>query len=137
MLRFLLDTDASIELLRKRRLLPLQRFQEHAAELALSTVTAYELWFGAERSSDPVQNRHAVDEFLSLLALVDFDLEAASHAAEIRAELARAGTPIGAYDVQIAAIARARGLTVVTGNTRKFARVEGIRCVDWLRESDR
>lgn len=135
MLRFLLDTDVSIELLRKRRELPLRRFQQHAAELALSTVTAYELWSGAERSSDPVRNRHAVDEFLSLLSLVDFDLEAASHAAEIRAELARAGTPIGAYDVQIAAIARARGLAVITGNVREFERVPGVRCVDWLREA--
>ncbi len=133
MLRFLLDTDTAIELLRRRQRVPLQRFREHANELAISSVSAYELWYGAERSSDPVRNRHAVNEFLSLLSLIDFDLDAASHAAEIRADLAKAGTPIGPYDVQIAAIARSRGLTVVTGNTREFERIPGLLHSDWLR----
>ena len=132
MLRFLLDTDTAIELLRKRQGVPLQRFREHASELSISSVSAYELWFGAERSSDPVRNRHAVNEFLSLLSVIDFDLDAASHAAEIRAELAKAGTPIGPYDVQIAAIARSRGLTVITGNTREFERIPGLLYVNWL-----
>ena len=116
-----------------RQRVPLQRFREHANELAISSVSAYELWYGAERSSDPVRNRHAVNEFLSLLSLIDFDLDAASHAAEIRADLAKAGTPIGPYDVQIAAIARSRGLTVVTGNTREFERIPGLLHSDWLR----
>lgn len=132
MLRFLIDTDTAIELLRGRGSAPIERFQAHASELALSSVSAYELWYGAERSRDPDTNRHAVNEFLSLFALVDFDVDAASHAAEIRAELAATGTPIGAYDLQIAAIARSRGMTVVTHNMREFARVAGLRCVDWL-----
>lgn len=132
MLRFLLDTDTAIELLRERQRVPLQRFREHANELSISSVSAYELWFGAERSSDPVRNRQAVNEFLSLLSVIDFDLDAASHAAEIRAELAKAGTPIGPYDVQIAAIARSRGLTVITGNTREFERIPGLLLSNWL-----
>lgn len=133
MLRFLLDTGTAIELLRRRTPDLVARCEQHADEIAFSSISAFELWFGAERSSDPVRNRHAVDEFLSLVSLIDFDTEAASHAAEIRAELARAGTPIGAYDLQIAAIARARGLTVVTGNQREFSRVPGLRAADWMR----
>ncbi|MFV0434670.1 MAG: type II toxin-antitoxin system VapC family toxin [Leucobacter sp.] len=132
MLRFLLDTDTAIELQHRRDPELSARFAEHASELALSATSAFELWHGAERSSNPTQNRHATDEFLSLFALVNFDLDAASHAAEMRAELTASGTPIGAYDLQIAAIARARGMTVITGNTREFARVPGLRTVDWL-----
>lgn len=136
MLRFLLDTDTAIELMRHRAPQLVARCEQHADELAFTSVSASELWFGAERSSDPTRNRHAVNEFLSLISLVDFDLESASHAAEIRAELARAGTPIGAYDLQIAAVARTRGLTVVTGNQREFRRVPGLRTVDWIRSDD-
>lgn len=133
MIRFLIDTDTAIEVQRRRSRTVSAAFAQHAGELAVSTVTAFELWFGAERSSDPAQNRSATNEFLSLFSIVEFDLEAASHAAEIRAELAGAGTPIGPYDLQIAAIARARGLIVVSGNTREFGRVPGLRTVDWLR----
>lgn len=60
-------------------------------------------------------------------------IEAASQAAEIRAELSRIGTMIGPYDIQIAAIARARGLTVVTGNSHEFTRVPGLRTANWVR----
>ena len=132
-LRFLLDTDTAIGLLRNRETLPRTRFIEYAGAIAISSISVFELWYGAERSSDPTRNRHAVEELLSLLTTLDFDLDAASQAAEIRAALAAAGTPIGSYDLQIAAIARCRGLTVVTGNTREFERVPGLRCVDWLR----
>lgn len=132
MLRFLIGTDTAIELLRRRSPDVAATFTEHADEVAISSISAFELWFGAERSSDPTRNRHAVNEPLSLFALLEFDLEAASHAAEIRAELSRMGTMIGPYDVQIAAIARTSGLTVVTGNTREFSRVPGLRTANWL-----
>ena len=64
--------------------------------------------------------------------VLPFDDEAADHAAQIRAVLANVGRTIGAYDVLIAGHARSRGLTVVTGNPGEFARVEGLRCEDWL-----
>lgn len=131
--RYLLDTDTAIEAIRHRESRLMARLGQHADELAISTISAFELWFGADRSSDPSRNRRVVDEFLALLRVIDFDLDAASHAAEIRAELAATGTPIGAYDLQIAAIARCRGLTVVTGNPREFGRVSGLRTVDWIR----
>ena len=131
MLRFLIDTDAAIELLRGRDPEVVAAFADRAGECALCSVSVFELWYGAERSSDPVRNRRAVSEFMSLFALLDFDIEAASHAAEIRAVLERQGTPIGPYDTQIAAVARSRGLAVVTRNRREFQRVPGMHLADW------
>lgn len=132
-IRYLLDSDTAIALQRKKPTATVAQCRDHSGELGLSTVSAFELWFGADNSSNPAQNRQAVNEFLSLFAIIDFDLDAASHAAEIRAALSEAGTPIGPLDLQIAAIARARGLTVVTGNTREFERVPGLRLENWLR----
>ena len=63
--------------------------------------------------------------------MFDFDLSAASHFGEIRAERERIGQPIGPYDLQIAAIARANQLTVVTHNVTEFSRVPDLMCEDW------
>ena len=63
--------------------------------------------------------------------MLSFDEEDARISGEIRAQLAKKGTPIGPYDVLIAGQALARGLTLVTANTREFSRVEGLRLVDW------
>jgi len=133
MLRYLLDTDTAIAAIRRRSGVDFARFSEHAGTLAISSISVFELQFGAERSADPGRNRHALEEFFSLLRVLDFDADAGAHAAEIRAQLASTGTPIGPYDTLIAGAARSRGLIVVTGNTRGFGRVDGLRVVDWMR----
>lgn len=127
----LLDTDVAIEILRGRDAAVRSRLQEADRGLAVSAVTVMELAYGASRSSDPGRNSKAVDAFLGLVGVEDFDTEAASHAGEIRAELAADGEPIGAYDVLIAGHARSRGLVVVTRNVREFARVPGLRVEVW------
>lgn len=63
--------------------------------------------------------------------ILDFDIQAAAHTGQIRAELAQAGTPVGPYDQMIAGHARSRGLIIVTDNRRKFERVPGLRVEDW------
>jgi tRNA(fMet)-specific endonuclease VapC len=70
-------------------------------------------------------------EFLGRFASLPFGDEAAIVCGQIRARLASAGTPIGAYDLQIAAIALANNLTLVTPNTREFGRIEGLQVKDW------
>lgn len=65
------------------------------------------------------------------MAVLAFDEDAATHAAEIRMSLQRQGRQIGAYDLLIAGHARSRGLVVVTGNLAEFSRVEGLRSEDW------
>lgn len=133
MLRFLIDTDVAIALLRRSSSLDISQLAAHDGTLAISTVSLFELEFGSERSTDPTASRKAVEGMLGILKVIDFDKVAAAHSGEIRATLARAGTPIGKYDLQIAGLARSRGLTVVTGNTREFERVPGLLVENWMR----
>lgn len=129
--RFLLDTSTAIEVLRGRRPEMRGYFNSHATELVTSTVVATELFYGANRSEDPERLRRQVEWFLDLASPLAFDEAAATQAADVRAELAAVGSPIGAYDTLIAGHARSRGLVVVTQNLKDFERVPGLRCTDW------
>jgi tRNA(fMet)-specific endonuclease VapC len=100
--------------------------------MCISTIVLTELLHGAARSARPDHNRHEVDRFAARLEILPFDVGAASHAADIRANLERRGQMIGGYDLLTAGHARSRGLIVVTGNLDEFNRVEGLRCEDWL-----
>jgi len=128
--RYLLDTDIAIELLRKRDASLRDRWRA-AGPTAASTVSLFELRFGAARSSDTAGNDLAVDELAAAVDFLDLDADAAAHAGDIRADLARRGTPIGAYDVMIAGHARSLGLIVATRNEREFRRVDGLRVERW------
>lgn len=135
MLRYLLDTNFCIRVLRDKPASARRRFNEASGELAISTVVLTELLHGAAKSARPVENRRAVEDFAARLDVLPFDETAADHAADIRATLERRGQMIGGYDVLIAGQARSRGLTVVTGHLGEFRRVEGLRCEDWLAEA--
>lgn len=132
MLRYMLDTDFCIRVLRDRPQGVRERFNADAASLCISTVTLAELFYGAEKSARPTDMRAEVERFAARLAVLPFDDAAAAHFGEIRATLQRAGQMIGAYDLMIAGHARSRGLVVVTGNLREFNRVVGLRAEDWL-----
>lgn len=131
MLKYLLDTNLCIRVLRDKPQGLRERFNAEASGLSISSVVLYELLYGAAKSARPVENRHQVEAFAARLEVLDFDGDAAAHAGEIRADLEREGRPIGGYDVLIAGHARSRGLIVVTGNLAEFQRVEGLRCEDW------
>ena len=132
MLRYLLDTNLCIRLLRDRPPGLRARFNAEADALCTSTVVLAELLYGAERSSTPIESRQAVERFVAKLDVLSFDANAAAHAAEIRAQLERRGMMIGGYDLLIADHARSLGLVVVTGNLGECGRVEGLRCENWL-----
>jgi tRNA(fMet)-specific endonuclease VapC len=132
MLRFMLDTNVCIRVLRDRPASARERFNAEADGLCISAVTLAELLHGAARSSQPIKTRQQVEQMASRLEVLAFDAEAAAHFGEIRAALEREGRVIGAYDLMIAGHARSRALTVVTGNLREFSRVQGLRCEDWL-----
>src|SRR5947209_10610951 len=134
MLRYMLDTNLCIRVLRDRPVSVRRRFNENAEALSISTIVLTELLHGAARSGRPAENRRAVEDFAARLDVLPFDDAAADHAADIRADLEKKGLPIGAYVILIAGHARSRGLAVVTGNLREFQRVEGLRCEDWLDE---
>jgi tRNA(fMet)-specific endonuclease VapC len=100
--------------------------------LAVSTVVLFELYFGAAKSARRERNARRVRDFASsAIQVLEFDEEDAEEAGDIRAVLKRAGTPIGPYDLLIAAQARRRRATLATGNIREFARVPGLRIEDW------
>jgi len=134
-LRYMLDTNLCIRVLRDRPAGVRERFNAEAAALCISTVTLAELFYGAERSAKPVENRQQVEAFAARLVVLAFDSEAAAHFGDIRADLARRGEVIGPYDLMIAGHARSRGLIVVTGNLGEFNRVSGLRAEDWLAAS--
>ena len=132
MLRYMLDTNLCIRVLRDRPQGLRERFNAEAASLCISTVTLAELLYGAEKSSRPIEARQRVEGFAARLDVLSFDSEAAAHYANVRADLERRGQVIGPYDMMIAGHARSRGLIVVTGNLAEFARVAALRAEDWL-----
>ncbi|MNH32282.1 tRNA(fMet)-specific endonuclease VapC [compost metagenome] len=91
-----------------------------------------ELIYGAEKSANPQRNLSVVEGFAARLEVLDYDDHAAEHSGQLRAELAKAGTPIGPYDQLIAGHARALGLILVTNNLGEFQRVPGLRVEDWM-----
>ena len=132
MLRYLLDTNLCIRVIRDRPAGLRPRFNAEASGLCISDVVLYELLYGAEKSARPAESRQTVERFTARLDVLPYDSNAAAHTADIRASLERRGLPIGAYDLMIAGHARSRGLVVVTGNLREFDRVEGLRSENWL-----
>jgi tRNA(fMet)-specific endonuclease VapC len=131
-LRFMLDTNLCIRVLRERPAGLRERFNAEAATLCISTVTMAELLYGAEKSAKPIENRNQVEAFAARLDVLPFDTAAAAHFGDIRANLERKGLVIGPYDLMIAGHARSLGLVVITGNLGEFRRVEGLRSEDWL-----
>lgn len=129
-MRYLLDANAAIEMLRNPDSITAQRARrERVSDIAMSAIAAHELYFGAFRSHRPTHHLSLVDALPFLV--LDFDKEDSRAAGEIRALLGTRGMPIGPYDVLIAGQARAHDLILVTHNTKEFARVPGLRIEDW------
>lgn len=131
-MQFMLDTNICIYVIRHRPPEVLAALRRHeAAGLGLSSITAAELFFGVAKSGS-LRNRSALNQFLAPLEIADFDRAAAAAYGPLRAVLEAAGTPIGPLDTQIAAHALALGVTLVSHNTREFARVPGLRLANWV-----
>lgn len=131
MLKYLLDTNIVIYVMKNRPATARERFMLHQGRMGISTVTWMELVFGAERSQHVERNLRDVEHFAARLEVLSYDSEAAAHTGQIRAELARIGQPIDPYDQMIAGHARSRGLILVSNNTREFSRISGLRLEDW------
>ena len=129
-LRFVLDTNICIFAIKNKPGAVRQALNRRPGQLCVSAITAMELRYGAEKSATPARNHAVIDGFLKRLEVLNYD-RAAARAGRLRAELARAGTPIGPYDAMIAGHARSRGFVLVTNNTREFSRVSGLRLDDW------
>lgn len=129
---YLLDTNVCVRYLRGANPSVVQRLQNTPVQdVRLCSVVYAELLLGVLRSAKPVQNQAKVDAFVGPYVSLEFDGAAARIHARIRHQLETAGAPIGPYDLQIAAIALANGLTLVTHNTGEFRRVSGLLLEDW------
>ena len=135
MLKYMLDTNICIYTIKNKPEQVRVAFNQHHDQLCISTITLMELIYGAEKSAAPDRNLEVVEGFAARLEVLDYGAEAAAHSGQIRAELARNGTPIGPYDQMIAGHARSRGLILVTNNVREFDRVPGIRLQDWVNQA--
>jgi len=130
--RYLLDTNVCVRYLNGRSAAIRQRLRTMVlADITVCSVVKAELFYGAYRSNDLQVTLARQQEFLNLFVSLPFDDEAALVYGEIRAQLAALGTPIGPNDFQIAAIALANKLILVTHNTREFSRVSGLQLEDW------
>ncbi len=129
---YLLDTNVCVVYLNQPQsqvVKQLHCFQPQ--DIAVCAPVKAELFFGAMKSKQPDKTLEKQQCFLAAFNSLPFNDDAALFFGKIRADLQRQGQPIGPYDLQIAAIAIANDLTLVTHNTREFNRVNGLKLVDW------
>ena len=133
MTEYLLDTKICIYLIKQCPPEVFKRFQQiQLQQLHIPTITVFELYYGIQKNNSHKRNLSALENFIAPLTVVDFNLEAAKKAALIRDSLQKKGTPIGPYDIQIAAIALALDMVLLTNNTREFERIKGLKLENWV-----
>jgi tRNA(fMet)-specific endonuclease VapC len=132
MLKYLLDTNILIYTIKNKPAQVKQFFEQHYGQICISSVSLAELIYRAEKSSAVERNLRDIEGLVARIEVLPFDEDAATHAGQIRAELAKQGQLIGPYDQMIAGHVRATGLILVTNNVREFERVSGIRVENWV-----
>jgi len=129
----MLDTNICIYIINARPPSVIERFSSFVVgEVGISVITLAELEYGAAKSVQPRRNREALKQFVLPLEVAAFDAAATTAYGSTRMAIERRGTPIGAMDLLIAAHAVSLGVTLVTNNTREFARVPGLRVENWV-----
>ena len=131
MLRYLLDTNIVIHVIKNKPRSALELFNEQAGHMAISAITLAELLDGAEKSNAPARSLAVVEDFCTRLEVLPYGAKAAQHYGSIRIALERLGQPIGVNDLHIAAHARSEGLTLVSNNLREFERVPALQLANW------
>lgn len=133
-MRYMLDTDTCIYLIRERAPQVLDRLRALSfGDVGVSAITVAELQLGVYKSQRPAKNRQALGQFLAPLIVADFDYAAAEQYGQVRAALEQQGTPIGSLDTLIAAHALSLDVSLVTNNVREFSRVPRLRVVNWIK----
>jgi tRNA(fMet)-specific endonuclease VapC len=131
-MKFLLDTNICIYLIKQQPAKVLKHFKAHTVgDIGISSITLAELRYGVSKSQHIEKNRQALDEFILPLEVADFDEKAAGEYGIVRADLEKAGKPIGSMDMLIGAHALAIGATLVTNNTREFKQIKTLKIADW------
>jgi len=128
---FLLDTNTLIYFFKGQGRVADHLFGVTPGEVAISSISLYEIEVGIAKSAQPAKRRRQFDTFLASVSVFPFDRTAARAAAALRVDLERRGLPIGPLDNLIAGIALAHRATLVTRNTREFSRLPGLALMDW------
>jgi tRNA(fMet)-specific endonuclease VapC len=132
-MKFLLDTNICIYIIKKRPADVINRFKNiDPGDIAISSITLAELQFGVMKSSDPVRNQEALNKFITPLEIVDFDYFDTLEYGKTRAYLESKGTPIGPLDTLIASQALSKGLILVSNNLKEFSRIPDLVMENWL-----
>lgn len=132
MLRYMLDTNIVIYVMKRKPIEVLGKFNANSAKMAMSVITLSELFHGAENSSRVSENLTAIEDFASRIEVLQYTPKASQHYGSIRAALEKRGQIIGVNDLHIAAHARSEGLTVVTNNANEFTRVPALMVENWV-----
>ena len=131
-MKYMLDTNICIYLIKHHPAKVIRHFRSHAVgDIGISSITLAELRYGVSKSQHVEKNQQALDEFVLSLEIADFDEKAAGEYGAIRAELERAGKPVGSMDMLIGAHAHALGATLVTHNTKEFKQIKNLKIADW------
>lgn len=132
MLKYLLDTNIVIYVLKRRPKELLEIFNTNASRMAISSITLSELIYGAEKSPNVDKNLEAIEEFVSHLDVLPYEAKASQHYGQIKAALEKKGEIMGENDIHIAAHAISQGLILVTNNLREFKRVPNLALENWV-----
>jgi tRNA(fMet)-specific endonuclease VapC len=132
MLKYLLDTNIVIYVLKRRPKEVLEIFNTNASRMAISSITLSELIYGAEKSANVDKNLEAIEEFISHLEVLPYEAKASQHYGQIKAALEKRGEIIGENDIHIAAHTISQGLILVTNNLREFKRVPNLALENWV-----
>jgi len=132
MLKYMLDTNIVIYVMKRRPPEAREVFNQNASRMAISAITLSELVHGAEKSANVVMNLAAIEDFTSRLEVLSYGAKASYHYGSIRAALEIVGRPIGVNDLHIAAHARSEGLILVTNNVAEFTRVPALQTENWV-----
>ena len=131
--RYMLDTDTCSYIMKRSNQTVVPRLRAvPVTDVCMSVITKSELLYGVEVSPRRAQDATALHAFLPHVAVLDFPDDAATHYAQIRADLKKRGQMIGGNDLIIAAHARSLGATAITGNMREFKRVPLLAAENWL-----
>jgi tRNA(fMet)-specific endonuclease VapC len=133
MLKYMLDTNICIYVIKRKPLEVLNQFNEHSGQLSISSITLAELIHGAEKSEFVEQNLRTVEDFCSRLEILGYGDKAAAHYGSIRSDLEKKGQVIGVNDLHIAGHARSEGLVLVSNNLKEFNRVDALRTDNWIK----
>lgn len=128
---YLLDTNICIAIL-KNNSNAVRAFSPHSQHSFLSTIVTAELYKGVYWSQRTDENRQAIDRFINLLPLLEYDRAAALEFGKIQGELKRIGRPTGEFDALVASVARSRQLTLVTDNIKHFQNISGLTLENWI-----